>query len=150
MAAVKLRTEQSYADAGRQVVLARTTELFSRAENVLDLDDPERVHKMRVTTRRLRAALEVFRDCFPRAEANAVLREVKTLADVLGQRRDCDVLIELLDSLRAEARRSESQAIDTLVSELRGEQLEANELLATALRHVEDVRLEEKLRSLAR
>ena len=40
---------------------------------VLDVSDIERVHDMRVATRRLRAALEVFRPCFPRAEFKATL-----------------------------------------------------------------------------
>ena len=33
---------------------------------VLDVGDIERVHDMRVATRRLRAALEIFGPCFPR------------------------------------------------------------------------------------
>ena len=35
-------------------------ELFEQAEGVLDTSDIERVHDMRVATRRLRAVLEIF------------------------------------------------------------------------------------------
>ena len=48
---------------------------------MLDIDDPERVHDMRVATRRLRAAMEVFEPCFPRKRFRKALREVKALAD---------------------------------------------------------------------
>ena len=59
-------------------------------------DEIERVHDMRVATRRLRAALEVFEPCFERKRFNRVLSEVKALADALGERRDPDVTIATL------------------------------------------------------
>ena len=67
---------------------------------VLDVDDIERVHDMRVATRRLRAALEIFGPCFPRQELKAALRQVKELADALGERRDRDVAIATLEDIR--------------------------------------------------
>ena len=51
---------------------------------------------MRVASRRLRAALEVFEPCFPRKELQAACDEVKALADALGERRDRDVTIAAL------------------------------------------------------
>ena len=46
---------------------------------------------MRVATRRLRAALEVFEPCFPAGQFADALAEVKAIADALGERRDRDV-----------------------------------------------------------
>ena len=66
-----------FADAAAAAVEVRAEELFSHSEGVLDTTDIERVHDMRVATRRLRAALEVFAVCFPRKEHKRVLREVK-------------------------------------------------------------------------
>ena len=62
------------------------------------LAEIERVHDMRVATRRLRAALEVFEPCFPGKAHAAVLRQVKALADALGERRDRDVTSPLWSS----------------------------------------------------
>jgi len=149
VAAIGLRTGQSYGEAGREVLHARTTELFARAELVAHIDEPERVHRMRVATRRLRAALEVFEDCFPPKRVSEARAEVKELADALGQRRDCDVLIDLLESLAPAAGRAERSTIDQLVHELRDEQVAANELLSRALAHARDIGLEQRLRSLA-
>ncbi|MGD0980451.1 MAG: CHAD domain-containing protein [Solirubrobacteraceae bacterium] len=149
MADIELRADQSYREAGQAVVGARAREMFARAEGVLDTDDPERVHKMRVATRRLRAALEVFGAGLQRKPTHAALADVKQLAGALGERRDCDVLIELLGSLRREARRGERAAIDQIISELHQEQLQANEHLAKALAHVEEDGLERRLRKLA-
>jgi CHAD domain-containing protein len=150
MADIELRSDQSYREAGKAVVGARVGEMLGRADGVLDTADPERVHKMRVATRRLRAALEVFGAGLPRKRTRAALADVKMLAAALGERRDCDVLIELLGSLRPETRRAERAAIDQLLGELRDEQLEANKRLAKALAHLEEHGLERRLRKLAR
>ena len=56
---------------------------------------------MRVATRRLRAALEVFEPCFPRKRHRKALKRVKALADALGERRDRDVAIEFLERFAA-------------------------------------------------
>lgn len=53
--------------------------------------DPEQLHKMRVATRRLRAALALFSACFDRRSEQFLKRNVKWLADVLGEVRDLDV-----------------------------------------------------------
>src|ERR1044072_3978505 len=79
--------------AAAKVVAVRTRELADEAEGVLDTSDIERVHDMRVATRRLRAALEVFQPCFPKKRFRAALKEVKALADALGEPRDRDVHI---------------------------------------------------------
>ena len=71
-------------------------------------------------------------------------------ADALGERRDCDVQLEILDELRASASRSERDAIDELLAELRHEQRAANRHLKKALAHAEREDLETRLRRLSR
>src|SRR6185312_12578779 len=91
-----LTAESSYAEAAAKVVSVRARELTEHARGVLDTGDIERVHDMRVATRRLRAALEIFEACFPAEPFGDALREVKRLADALGERRDRDVAIAAL------------------------------------------------------
>ena len=149
MTSIELSAEQSFGSAARMVIAARSAEVFAHPlERVLDPQRPEGVHKMRVATRRLRAALEIFSAAFPSKRFGKALAGVKELADALGERRDCDVQIELLESLRADARRSERKAIDDLLDELRAEQVIANEHLLAALEHARSKRLEERLEGL--
>ena len=54
---VPLRADEPFEVAGRRVVGARAEELFEHADGVLDTEDIERVHAMRVASRRLRAVL---------------------------------------------------------------------------------------------
>jgi CHAD domain-containing protein len=94
-----LSAEDSYAAAAAKIVEVRSQELADHAAGVLDTGDIERVHDMRVATRRLRATLEIFEPCFPPRQLKADLKDVKQLADALGERRDRDVAISSLEGL---------------------------------------------------
>ncbi len=125
-----LGEDDPYAAAAAKVVAVRARELTDLSASVLDTQDIERVHDMRVATRRLRAALEVFEPCFPRAGYKAALKQVKALADALGERRDRDVTIEALTAFSESIGRSDRPGVNNLVELIRAEQLEANEHLA--------------------
>jgi CHAD domain-containing protein len=143
-----LHCDGSFAAAAGKVVAVRADELAEHSENVLDTSDIERVHDMRVATRRLRAVLEIFAPCFPRREHREVLTEVKALADALGDRRDPDVHIAALDAFAESARPSSRAGVRLLVGRFRDEQAEANAALAQALERAEQARLQERLREL--
>jgi CHAD domain-containing protein len=125
-----LSADDSYAAAAAKIVDVRAQELADHAAGVLDVGDIERVHDMRVATRRLRAALEVFGPCFPAKRLKADLGEVKQLADGLGERRDRDVAIAALEGLVAKMPAPDHAGIESLVDRLRDEQRRANEELA--------------------
>src|SRR6185295_6158652 len=91
-----LEAEEPFAAAGAKIIAVRSREVADHSRDVLDVADIERVHDMRVATRRLRAALEIFEPCFPAGPYAAALTEVKEIADALGERRDRDVTIETL------------------------------------------------------
>lgn len=122
--------EEPFARAAARVVEVRAAEVFEHADGVLDTDEIERLHDMRVATRRLRAALEVFAPCFPRKRHRKALKRVKALADALGERRDRDVSFEFLAGIAAEAPAGDRAAVGALAERLREEQREANEALA--------------------
>lgn len=131
--------EVPFALAASRVVSVRGDELIAHAHDVLDLGSIERVHDMRVATRRLRAALEIFRVCFPRDEYRRALGEIKALADALGERRDRDVTIASLEDFSTVLAAPDRPGIDSLVAAIRVEQGRANEALAA---YVDSGRLE--------
>lgn len=126
---VKLDCESSFSEAAAKAVGVRSKEVFVHAEGVLDLDRVERVHDMRVATRRLRAALEIFEPCFPAKRHRKALKKVKGLADALGERRDADVEIGTLEALMDEAAEADRTALRELIEQRRARQREANEEL---------------------
>lgn len=125
--------EEAFSLAAARVVEVRSGEVFGHAGGVLDLEDIEPLHDMRVATRRLRAALEVFRPCFPRKRYKGALRRVKALADALGERRDRDVSIAFLAGFLDQAPAADRERLESLLAELRDEQRRANEELAPVL-----------------
>jgi CHAD domain-containing protein len=126
----ELTAEDSYADAAAKIVSVRSAELSEHARGVLDTGDIERVHDMRVATRRLRAALEVFEPCFPGKPYRQALDEVKRLADTLGERRDRDVAIAALHGFNDQMPAPDRKGVSSLIQQLRDEQAEANLELA--------------------
>jgi triphosphatase len=59
---------------------------------------PESVHQMRVALRRLRAALSLYNHVFACSEFEAFRAEASRLASTLGQARDWDVFVELIEN----------------------------------------------------
>jgi CHAD domain-containing protein len=143
-----LEPRTRFGTAAAAAVEVRAAEVFLHADGVLDTSDIERVHDMRVATRRLRAAMEVFATCFPAKEHARLLKEVKRLADALGARRDPDVAIEELEAISAEL--DGVRGLGSLIQELRSEQERGNERLAAALDRILEQRLAERLADLAK
>lgn len=108
----------------------RAAEVFDHADGVLEISDIDPVHDMRVATRRLRAALEVFEPCFPHKRFRKTLKRVKTLADALGDRRDRDVAIAFLEAVEDGVASDDRAALAKTIEGLRSEQRAANEALA--------------------
>ncbi|HEV2769175.1 MAG TPA: CHAD domain-containing protein [Solirubrobacteraceae bacterium] len=144
-----LESSAPFARAAGEAVSVRGQELFDHAADVLDTQDIERVHDMRVASRRLRAVLEIFAPCFPRDQHKAVLREVKALADALGARRDPDVQLAGLEKMAGALRQAEQPGLRVLTEQLRTEQEEGNRTLARALEHARQSDLPARVRALA-
>jgi CHAD domain-containing protein len=78
--------EEAFSASAERVVAVRAAEVFEHSDGVLDVGDIEPLHDMRVATRRLRAALEVFAPCFPAKRHRKALKRVKALADAFSER----------------------------------------------------------------
>lgn len=140
-----LAEADSFAAAASAAVEVRAAEVFEHRDGVLDTAAIERVHDMRVATRRLRAVMEIFADCFARGSHRALLKEVKALADALGERRDRDVAIAALERTVDAVTAAERPGLRHLEDQLRAEQRQANEALARALDEVDRSGLRERL-----
>ncbi len=145
---VAIRPDMPFAEAAARTVAVRSRELFEHSEGVLDTSDIERVHAMRVATRRLRAVLEIFAPCFPREPWREALREVKALADALGERRDPDVQLEAVAAWEGAMGDEERPGLEAFADRIRLEQSTGNDVLAAALRHAETIDLRGKLAEL--
>jgi len=129
--------ELAYAVLRRQLAVLRAKEPGTRLG-----EDPEELHDMRVATRRLRAALDLFVDILP-LRARLFRAELGWMAEVLGDVRDLDVQLHA-QSAMAEPGQPDPWA--ELTALLRREREAAREAMLGAL---DSVRWERLLTSMA-
>jgi CHAD domain-containing protein len=146
---IEIHPWEPYGAAAARVVRVRTEELFAHEAGVLDTSDIERVHDMRVATRRLRAVLEIFAPCFLHKPFKEALGDLKALADALGERRDPDVHIDAMNAFAQGVLATQRRGVETVVAGLRARQAAGNEALAEALAHARENGLRERLLGLA-
>jgi CHAD domain-containing protein len=68
----------------------------SEIGGVREAEDIEYIHRMRVASRRLRAALPLFSTCFPAKQYEKWMQELTKITRALGDARDADVQIAFL------------------------------------------------------
>jgi len=81
---------------GMQELPPRLEAFETEMEGVRQAKDIENIHRMRVASRRLRAALPLFEDCFPKKPYNRWMGEIANITRALGEARDADVQIAFL------------------------------------------------------
>ena len=105
---VGMQPDDSMAEAGRKAMLFHFAEMLSHEEGTRLGDDIEELHDMRVATRRMRAAFEIFGDAFDPKVLKPHLKGLRATGRALGSVRDLDVFMEkaghYLESLPEEQR----------------------------------------------
>ena len=87
---------------GRQVLHRHALEMQQEVEGVRHAKDIEAIHRMRVASRRLRTALELFDSCLPPRKSVAWKREIRRTARALSLARDLDVQLEVVREAEAQ------------------------------------------------
>lgn len=93
--------DPDYCRFGSGVLGTYAEHLAAEAEGVRAAADIEHIHRMRVASRRLRAALPIFAECFGKAAYRRWRREIREVTRALGAARDADVQIAFLRSYLA-------------------------------------------------
>ncbi len=95
-------------------------------------DDAEELHDMRVATRRLRAALDMFAEVLP-ARFARFREELGWLGDALGSVRDLDVQLAQQDAWVAESSKEDAVALAPLRDVLEEQRVVARERMLVVL-----------------
>lgn len=99
-----LRT--SSAGAALLTFLASQVQALIRLDPAVRADQDDAVHQMRVTCRRLRSVLSVYRDLIDHDRGNALRGELSWFGGVLGVARDTEVIRDLLLNLAGDEPRA--------------------------------------------
>lgn len=100
----------------RKIAQTRIQETFSYEQGAIAGEDIEALHDMRVSARRLRAVLRIFRECFPKKRFRKQDEKLQTLIRSLGPVREHDVFIEILSNYRSTLRPQGRTVIDLLIA----------------------------------
>lgn len=107
--------------------------VMANEASVLESEDPEGVHQMRVALRRLRSALRLFRSVLPAPQYGTLVEGIKWLAGELSATRDWDVLVDEIVGPVA-ARLPEETAFEVLLARLHEERRRCRHAARDAIR----------------
>ncbi|MDQ2807427.1 MAG: CHAD domain-containing protein [Chloroflexota bacterium] len=142
-----LTRTDSMARAGRKVLRIQVERLHAIEEIGPVHTNPESIHDMRVATRRMRAALPIFRAYERGGIAGPLQRGVRDLTHALGAVRDLDVLIDHAQEFRAALPPDQQADLDGLLTRWRADHDKAQHALADLLDSADYRRLKKKLRA---
>lgn len=114
--------EDAMSEAGRKILHFHFLEMVKHEAGTLRGEDIEELHDMRVATRRMRAALDIFATFFRNKTIQPILQTLKTTGRTLGEVRDLDVSLEkanaFLERLPIEQRSGLNPLLDHLRARL--------------------------------
>jgi CHAD domain-containing protein len=128
-----IKADDALSEAGRKVLRMHLARMLHFEAGTRAGDDPEDLHKMRVATRRMRAAWRVFDGAYRRKVQRTYVKELRGIARVLGEVRDIDVLLEDLDAYVAQLPGPGRDAVEPLRSAWRRQREGARERMLARL-----------------
>jgi len=120
------------AEAARKVLRFHLARMLVQEPGARD-GDVDALHKMRVATRRQRAAWRVFGEAFRSGRTRRYRGRLREVAARLGAVRDLDVLLEGADEYRADLPTTEQRALEPLLTAWRDHREDARRLLMREL-----------------
>lgn len=95
---VKLTSDMAVGEAFRAIARNCLHHLLANERALVERDDPEAIHQMRVALRRLRSAVKIFRKAIDAGSLRHAKEDVRWLLGLLGPARDAEVfLAEIID-----------------------------------------------------
>jgi CHAD domain-containing protein len=117
----------------RHDLATSTLRLFRHEAGVRTGEDPEAVHQARVATRRIRSTLRTFSKLLDEEWTDRLRADLKWLANLLGQVRDTDVLLERFAEHLAELPADDQKAGRRLLARLSEQRDQARRRLLGAM-----------------
>jgi len=110
-----LSPEMPFCAAAKPAIGQKLDELFQHEAGTRAGNDIEALHDMRVASRRLRSAMDMFGVCYPASQFKPLAKLARSLTRALGEVRDRDVLIESLERYAKKAPADEKPGVADLV-----------------------------------
>ena len=127
---------------GAKTISRHSAAMAAEMEGVRKADDIEYIHRMRVASRRMRSALSIFRSCFSNKDYKEIYRDVRQVTRALGEARDLDVQLEVIQAAELEFNRpSQLPGLKRLLLRLSQKRAEAQQHVISAMDRLEQDQL---------
>jgi CHAD domain-containing protein len=103
------------AEAARKILRAQFGLMLKHEGRVRQGGDVEAVHDLRVTTRRMRAAFDLFTDAFQKKAVRSHAKDLRSVGRALGRVRDLEVMIENLEKYQGTLPEDQREGLAPLV-----------------------------------
>jgi CHAD domain-containing protein len=141
----KVAPDEPMSEAGRKILYTHFCRMLENEEGTRQGDDSEALHDMRVATRRMRAAFQLFEPYFAPKALDPFGKSLKLTGRALGAVRDLDVLIAKAEAFgQKEAGTAGSQPLAPLLSAWRARREAAREELLAYLDEKKYARFKER------
>lgn len=107
--------DDALSEAGRKVLSYHFAQMVLHENGTRMGEDIEELHDMRVATRRMRSAFDVFSDAFDQKEINSHLKGLRATGRALGRVRDLDVFMEKAQGYLETVPQEERHGLDPLL-----------------------------------
>ena len=126
----------------RRIIVDYFHEMMSYKTGAKEGADIEFVHDMRVTSRRLRVAMDNFADCFPKKLFKKHYKRIKAITQTMGAVRDLDVLIVRFENELVNLAGVEQAGLQGLIAHLHRERKGAREPMLRLFEELEETDFE--------
>lgn len=114
-----IRADEPMCEAGRKIMYLHFTRMLANEEGTRLGEDIEALHDMRVSTRRMRAAYQIFAEYFDPKVLKPFNKGLRRTGRLLGAVRDLDVLLEKAEAYAAALTPEEAGELEPLLAEWR-------------------------------
>ena len=134
--------------AARSVLLDRCDDFCLQLTRARESFDPEAIHDLRVSSRRLREGISIFSDCFGKRRLAPIRQELKGLTELLGAIRNCDEALLFFSALAEKCDQNSCATVMTIVAALQAERTAEQRTLKRQLKKTDPGALLDRINAL--
>jgi CHAD domain-containing protein len=123
--------------AARQFLRQRADDFYLQLTRAREGFDPEAIHDLRVSSRRLREGIAIFSGCFRKRRLTPIRKELKSLTGMLGAIRNCDEALLFFSPLLNSCDRDSSATVMNIVARLQEERAAEQRKLKRELKKID-------------
>ena len=135
---------KSLEECARRIITTLFQEMMSFKEGSIDGLDIEFAHDMRVSSRRLRVAMDNFAECFSKKKFRKYLKQTKNITSTMGAVRDLDVLISKFEKDAKSLTEDEQLGVKNLIIQLQQKREEARKPMLLMFSRLEKAGFDKK------